>query len=93
VGVAVQTGAMQCGVEGGVGDVGQRPGGAVAGEGAFHGPAVAEEKDVSGLEEDRVHASGGFIGSVVGGFSGSAMGKGDGLAEADEGAEFVLGGI
>ena len=56
VGVAVEAGTMQCGVECGFGDVGQGPGGAVASKGAFHGPAIAEEKDVSGLEQDRVHA-------------------------------------
>jgi hypothetical protein len=47
---------VQRGVEGGVDDMRQRPGRAVAGEGTGHWPAIAEEENVDGLEEDGVHA-------------------------------------
>ena len=49
---------MQRRVEGGVGHVGQRPGGTVAGEGTAHGAAIAEEENVGGLEEAGAHGLG-----------------------------------
>ena len=48
--VALDGGTVQRGMEGGIGDGGQGPGGAMAGEGAAHRSAVAEEEDIGGLE-------------------------------------------
>ena len=59
-GILGEAGAPKGGVERGAGDGGEGPRRAVAREGATHGTAITEEKDVSGLEEDSIHGGDAF---------------------------------
>ncbi|OQB96279.1 MAG: hypothetical protein BWX86_00854 [Verrucomicrobia bacterium ADurb.Bin122] len=68
---------VQGGMQGRIGDGGQRPGGTVAGECAFHGAAVAEEESIGGGEKQLIH--GGYW--PFGGRLAGAVGEGDGGGE------------
>ena len=52
----VQARAVQCRMQRMVRHVRQRPRGGVARQRAVHGPAIAEEENVDGLKEERIHA-------------------------------------
>lgn len=91
-----KTGAVQGGVKGVVDDVGQGPSQRVAGQRAFHGASVTEDQDIIGLKNDKVHNGFACRRLVLSGCGhglilGNAVGKSNGLTEADEGGDFELG--
>ena len=50
-----ELGAVEGGVKCAVQHAGERPGGAVAREGAIHGPAIAEEKRIGRFQQEGIH--------------------------------------